>query len=361
MKNIRYVSALYLFFVAPVLSMENFVRLGADRSQWHRQVLWDAATGPGEFQVSYKGQDIKLDGRSDGYLISTVPALGFYRRSIPYLFRTRCLLLQFDPIASWDYLPPSVQRVLTSVRLGTRSSIRAVIAVHEKLKYADGDDVAKASRLVNLLYHSWVGEVLGKERNFKINLPMGIFEFDGIESYAPPKFDIPHDYAKKRRHGADAHFAIPFGRLGNQTVHEHNAYSPDNARFVITAGSNIATFWSVAVYPGSTHALVAFHVLINGEDEAELICNQAIRSASTMKEILQRLYDAVLPALTGKDKETLRKAIIIIRDLIGGTYPAWLIEPPVSYTPKEPDISALMYSLGQLQQSLCQLHKILVF
>jgi len=250
-------------------------------------------------QVSYKGAGTKLDGRSDGILFSGAPVLGFYRKRFKndwYLFFSRLLLVQFDPIVYWNFLPSSVQNVLKNVN---RCFIRGAIVIDVKIKSEDEDTVARKSRLVNLLYHSWVGEIMGKKGNFEIDIPMGIFEPNGIEPYTQEKFDVPDKYGKRR---VDKRIGISFGELGKQRVHEHGAYSPDNARFVVSSNRNIATFWSVAVYPGHAHALVTFHILVNNDDIAVLMGADA---QTTLNGLLHKYYTDVLPKISGQEDKNV--------------------------------------------------------
>ncbi len=314
---IKKMTLLFLIFSMTCSGMENFHRLE------EKKMYWETALGMAsfaKFEVSYKGDGTKLDGKS-GRLISAAPSLGFYRKlhGGGYVFRDRYMLVQFDPMAHWILLPESVRQVLESVRINN-GAIRANITMHSWLQ---ADRQARESRLVFVLFHEWVGEVMNKLENFKIDLPMGIFEPDGVENYTESKFSsvVNEAYARKSGISKNSKSGIPFGRLGTQTVHRHGGYSPDNARFVITAGRDLATFWSVSVYPGNKHAMVTFHILVNSEEIGDVILFQVIKLEDTLKNVLRGLHDKVLPVIPNQeDKNALYKAIYTIRNLIGGTY-----------------------------------------
>lgn len=315
-----------LFFLCSIFStqtMEYFQKLVGENR------IMDVPSVPvmlgkpnsGEFQVSYKGQGVEVDGefRLSHDLTSAVPTLGFYSRP-HYLYRTRYLLVQFDPLAAWNFLPARVKYILEPLKKMPNFSMRGIIAVHGML-YTD-DMLAKKSNLVNILYHAWVGEILNQENNYKIDLPMGIFEADGIERYRPEKFDLEKSYAQKTRGAAllPESWGIAFDKLTKQTVYFHSGYSPDNAVFVISR--DLATFWSVAIY-ANKHALITFHILIN-DIALENIIGKRIVDANTLKDLLVALYENVLPDIQKQaDKNALQNAIIVVRNLIGGSYPPY--------------------------------------
>lgn len=189
-----------------------FLMFSLHGMEYFKKLPWEKQVGgidsvPFEFQISYKGQGIELDGefRLSHDFSSTIPALGFYRRGISYLYHTRYLLVQFNLLEVWDFIPYEIREILKPSRNSVDFCLRGAIALHGKLYLRDFDKIAQNSRLVNILYHSWVGEILNKDNNYKVNLPMGIFEPNGIEQYTSLKFDLPHDYAKKKE---EKHFYL---------------------------------------------------------------------------------------------------------------------------------------------------------
>lgn len=108
-------------------------------------------------------------------------------------------------------------------------------------------------RRYNLIFHGAMADWYAAEmvaagfnfaaNGFAVNLPMGIFDFNGIDSA-----------------GGD----IAKNGLSAQNVNAHNhLYSPDNAGFIIEAGRRIVTFWSVAKSPEKNHAVVTYHILFD--------------------------------------------------------------------------------------------------
>lgn len=118
----------------------------------------------------------------------------------------------------------------------------------------------------NLVYHPWVASWSGAEYSNPL-VSMGIFDTDGVGA-------------------ATQGSSIAINRLNGESVNTHPAepgvaaMSPDNARFHIDNGREIATFTSVAMSPDRQRIIITRHILANSA-RAENFITQAIINTRT--------------------------------------------------------------------------------
>ena len=140
------------------------------------------------------------------------------------------------------------------------------------------------------------------EHGFARDLPMGIFQFNGIELG-----------------GGD----IAKNDLSFMNVNAHNnLYSPDNAGFIIEDGRHIVTFWSVAKSDEKRRAVITFHVLFDwdlpNDFKDHLLEDISVNpSTTTLGAVLDGLRYLSHYLEVGPDRAAWDSAISFLRSMYG--------------------------------------------
>lgn len=202
---------------------------------------------------SFKNTQALIEGRqNDGVLAwYNYPRIGFYSVEL-YLFREPLFFIELSA-AMMHKIPENIRSCINSSVMDDNFYFN--IVVHGMLKewpYFGATDVIQSVN--NICYHGLLSKYYDKNAtDFQEQVPMGIFELDGVTAVDlavdavgnprtvyvhPAKFD---PITKKA--------LIPF------------AFSTNVARFNITSGRKISTFWAVAKIHDSYS--VTFFMLIN--------------------------------------------------------------------------------------------------
>jgi hypothetical protein len=185
-------------------------------------------------------------------LLDKIPAIGVYYND-GYNFRTRRFVAQMKPTALTQAPVSLVNAVKTYVnanqegplnvvlgQAGVACDFYTVVTGMVENQQRDAQD-----RTYNLVNHGFLAvDYPGDVKTFQKNVAMGIFWGSGIEVAGSSPIAI------------DA--------LGEQDVHFHDgAYcSPNDARFKVSAGRKLATFWSVAISPDKRRVAITYHLLV---------------------------------------------------------------------------------------------------
>lgn len=166
-------------------------------------------------------------------------------------------------------------------------------------------------RRYNLIFHGTMAEWYDAEMTaagfdfasggFVRDLPMGIFDFDGLELG-----------------GGD----IAKNRLSIQNVNAHDRkYSPDNAGFIVQDGRHVVTFWSVARSDDKRRAVITFHILFdeglpNNFRQKVSDFSQHDISLTNLGELLNGLQDLSANLTAGsEDQATWNEAIMGLKKM----------------------------------------------
>ena len=140
----------------------------------------------------------------------------------------------------------------------------------------------------NTLFHEFLLKDLSIRNNYQKNLAMGLFEGNGVS-----KADLSFDSLTE----LDVNY------------HDHGSpsgacYSPNNARFNITAGRNISTFWIAGINPGKTKAIVLYNLFTNTLEQTEII-SHLFAAATSFDDLLSNLHAHAQTLISDADKEAL--------------------------------------------------------
>ena len=247
-----------------------------------RDVVYAPADGDAsEVQISTKSPINITDKVSSPQkigLIDGFPAIGVY--GTPYVFRTRLALIELGP-QQLVKIPDAIAQQLTNKKVDLHVVINGLL------------HGGKTDRVNNLVYHGWTAKLEGTDR-FSVNVPMGIFMANGVKA-APAE-------------------SVAFDRLQGSNVNPHDPLdlSPNNARFEIIEGRNVATFWSIAQYKDA--ATVTFHVILNNQDMVDVL-RVCLDHAYNNDDVTYWL-GTLAKSANGPDKVAIEKAVATINQLL---------------------------------------------
>jgi hypothetical protein len=206
------------------------------------------------------------------------PAIGVYGPS--YNFRTRLLLIEL-PSKSLAAAPEIVRKAVSVPNVDLH------VTIHGPLQSP------AAGAINNLVFHGWTAKVEGSNR-FSVNVPMGIFELQGI---APS--------------------AIAHNSLRAEQVYPHDPadLSPNNATFQIIGDRSVVSFWSVAQHKNT--ASVTFHVIIPNPKLISSLADGLVH-ALTAADVIDRLTDLIGDVADDDGKTLMAARDTIIKLLLAG-------------------------------------------
>jgi len=251
------------------------------------------------FNVQLRAHTILLNG-----LKETDPGVlvGIYKDGYPLM----SIELQVKAIDLIYAMPDAAVKALASCGLsGSDASMRQQLKKmvreddkkrdHEKRVYlsasfVDGVEVRKQGAQFNLVMHeallAWLQRQVGQARTFKA----GLFGTDGVEQLA------------------DNQAPITLNELTNIEVNPHYdgdktdvlAYSPDNAKFGVTADRGVVSFWAVSCWEG--RILISYQVLLLTQQVKDLFMPM-IDEIKKVRPAQKQLDDLVagLKNFSGKD------------------------------------------------------------
>lgn len=155
------------------------------------------------------------------------------------------------------------------------------------------------------LPNDWRGEVDNDARGFSVNVSTGIFNWSSNVAVAPGS-------------------AIPRGAISpiNVNYHDRVYFSPDNGRIGLPRDSHeIATFWLLALDPGSNKAIVVFNIVGGGE----LVAVGERLEFFNWQRILRQLN-----TLSVNNRSILEAAIAIVRYDFEQNYGREVAREPIS-------------------------------
>jgi hypothetical protein len=252
------------------------------------------------------------------YLLRGIPAIGIYGN--PYNFRSRLALIKLPPLMIVNAMPEQLKQQLMSA-LGGKTIDQAFST---KTIYAqimvNGQTPDKKPGPYNMVFHPF-GYAYNKPMLlFSNNVPMGIFNPDGISNL---------DIATNQ-----------FTAL-NVNAHDGTGLllSPNNARFKVTPGRALSTFWSAAYSPNKRFVTITYHILANNDTMQKALV-AIFQQSETLSDVLTRLKIQV-EQMSGADRRALENAVEKIHTMV---------------TPKEMNpLDILKIQLDELMQSLQQL------
>lgn len=258
------------------------------------------------------------------YLLRGMPAIGIY--GDPYNFRNRFALIKLSPKMMAPAMPEQLRQQLIRALAPGKTIDQAL---HGKIVYAQimvtGQTQDKKPGPFNMVFHPFAYTFNNKKKSFSNNISMGIFNADGVNP--TPK-------------------GITFNRFQGQNVTPHPgkdafALSPDNAKFNITPGRAVSTFWSAAYSPNKQYVTITYHILAN-TDAMQTEFADIFQQSDTLADVLTRLQ-LQAEQISDPDKQALENAIETIRSMV---------------TPQEIDpLDVLEQQLASLAQSLEQLNE----
>lgn len=204
----------------------------------------------------------------------------------------------------------------------------------------------------NLRFHawarSWAEDDLSVEFTpatqgiyFNVDVPMGLFEADGVTS---DKDGIAFDRLSKQAiniHGQE--FTGPIYEANSKLF-----ISPNNAYFLVDKHRDISSFWVVAHSPNKKYLSISYIILINSK-EAKNKLESIFNDSTTLGNFINNLKNAV-NKFASPDKEALEKIAKNIQAILKGERISSIVEPFVPKFPTEliEAIRKFEYSLQQL-------------
>lgn len=183
------------------------------------------------------------------------------------------------------------------------------------------------TKTYNMIFHRWAGNVLN-EKLINIYVPMRILAPKGVRP-------------------ANAS-SLSFDKLTPEHVYVHYdgpnlADSPNNARFTVSSGHDLSSFWSIALSPDKQNALVTFHLLAN-TPVMEKTFEDAIKASQILGQLLFTLKRTARTLPRPIDQQTLQDAIKTIETILG--------EKPLEEQTDVPVEPHLIDALTPLQERL---------
>ena len=226
------------------------------------------------------------------------------------------IILENNYALFFNYVPENVRACIADIN----GHIGFYVKISSGFRFYD------KGRRYNLIFHGAMADWYDDEMRrigfnfetgaFERDLPMGVFNFNGIEA-----------------EGGD----IAKNRLAPLNVNAHNdLYSPDNAGFIITTDRHVVTFWSVAKSVDKQRAVITFHILFdqdlpndfNPRFIQKVVDKYAgyageipgyapkVRGCMTLDELLKHLDD-LSQYLSGADKLAWEDAIVFLCKMYG--------------------------------------------
>lgn len=249
-------------------------------------------------------------------LLTILPQLGQY--SDQYPTQNIIGLIQLNPATMAQNLPAEIKNKLPK----NIQNFNLNILISETL------DRPISSLTYNFVLHPWIYGIM-KTNYFNVNPTAGFYLPQGINLH-----DL--DNNQQRPLNVNAH--------NGGGIH----FSPDNGKFTIQPGREIATFWSTALY--NTNALVTFHIIVNSLSTQNNFA-RAGQQAPFVGAYLQNIERTVIPTLRAEaDKTTLANAVATIKAIL-----APQINPVVTSQPTPVQQKTIQPELKQLEDSLRKL------
>jgi hypothetical protein len=301
---------------------------------------------PGEFQINLIEHKNTLSSKPTPYgnlgLYNHIPAIGFYQS--PYLFTLRLALIELDPQMIEHGMPSSLKTALMK-SLAPGKSFNDILAT--KTLYAhimiSGDIEGK--KQYNLVFHPFGYSFMGKLL-FNINMPMGVFDANGIEATSQ---------------------GISFGSFQAQNVNAHNgkdfAFSPNNARISVPANRSVSTFWSAAYSPNKQFITITYHIMANNL-QTQTAFEKFIRGATNIADLLNTMKTTEDTLANPNDRNALEETIKTINIILKwqeyqpapSTAPT-MTKPPATIQDLSKKLGQLSIILTKLEQQLATISK----
>lgn len=215
-------------------------------------------------------------------VLDVVPTFGVYGPGYP--FRNRLSLIEMDP-KMLDKAPAKITKSLNDNRIPSSTIyFFTMIAGYKEF----------AGNTLNMIFHPLLGRNRNwKGGNFNENVLMGLFDINGIQ---------PQD--------------LSVDSLSEISVHYHDRhFSPNNARFTVNTGRNLATFWTVGIPKNPKFIAVTYHLLVNKKDLSDRL-EAAFANANHFDEVFDALKQQKT-SLDAQDTQALEGFIAELKRIIG--------------------------------------------
>lgn len=231
-------------------------------------------------------------------LLLGYPAIGVYNAE-GYNLRKKLIMATIPVKAFMQALPMPLQKMIHGfvnidiVKNSTASFIALGTVMDQK---ADSPDQS-----YNIVFHPWAGlrYINNDSINFfEENVPMGIFEADGVQELGDKNLNSNSPMAN-----------LSFNQLSAKNINWHAPahMSPNNAQFRVVPGRQFATFLAIALTPDNSHLSLTYFLLANSK-EAELLIARSAQKANTFNELDQYITELLLEApFSAEDKNTVNQ------------------------------------------------------
>lgn len=232
------------------------------------------SVGQNEFQINFEPNATSMATRAPKFVCgfaAGIPALGYYGDGYPQMSRIAYIKLPYNLLI--NTIP---QQIVAEINTCKCTKIEGQILIHNTFE----------RKPANILFHPFLGVALGKQADFQANVPMGIFNANGVTNK-----------------GISSDISFNNFRAENVNVHDGTkSLSPNNARFDFEKNRSIATFWSAAYI--NTYMTISLHLVFDSTKQP--VITHLITNSDTTAVLLQKLYQYAI-TLPVPDARALRE------------------------------------------------------